>query len=76
MKAMKSCDFVFLAFLGILAALFIMIIFFTNQSGTLFFIDVLRFLIRRNVTRAHPVSLTDLTKATDNLHSQTHAISI
>ena len=31
----------------------ILIIFFTNQSGTLFFIDFLRFLIGRNVTRGH-----------------------
>ena len=35
-----------------------MIIFFTNQSGTLFFfIDIPWFLIWRNATKPHPVSL-------------------
>ena len=59
---MKSCDFLFLAFLRIVAVYNDNFLHCTNQSGPLFFIDVLRFLIGRNVTKAHPVSVTDQQK--------------
>ena len=55
LETMKCCEHIFYRFLE--SWLFIMIIFFTNQSGTLFFIDIPRFLISRNATKPQPVWL-------------------
>ena len=56
LETMKSCDFLY-AFLRILAVYYDNFFHCRNQSGPLFFIDVLRFVIGRNATEAHPVSL-------------------
>ena len=62
LETMKCCEHIFYRFLE--SWLFIRIIFFTNQSGTLFFIDIPRFLISRNATKPHPVSLKTCEKST------------
>ena len=59
----KQCSLMlFLALLRILALYYDNPFHYTNQPGLLFLVDFLRFLIPRNVIKAHPVSLTDLQK--------------